>query len=192
MNKDRIKEMLMVEEDFFELDKEKKIAKMKLHFPKPSSIFDENSLTKTPMLSDDFFDWVKLAIQYPPRNYKLDLDISFDDMEGYTSEALQDIFEKNVALEFKRLNRETNSKNLLAMGLILIGVLFFVLTMIMNRLWTGENLAKEIISYVADIATTVTFWEALTILVVENKEKRDSAVSLAKRFGDINFHKKEE
>ena len=43
-----------------------------------------------------------------------------------------------------------------------------------------------------DIGTTVTFWEALTILIVENKEKSDITMNLIKRYGNINFHQKEE
>ena len=49
-------------------------------------------------------------------------------------------------------------------------------------------LAKEIISYIFDISVTVTFWEALTILIVENKEKRKTDIEILKRFKTIKFH----
>jgi len=57
-------------------------------------------------------------------------------------------------------------------------------------LWTSENVIKSIISYIMDIGATVTIWEALTILIVENKEKRDLNIDLLRRFDSIRFHKK--
>jgi phosphotransacetylase len=68
--------------------------------------------------------------------------------------------------------------------------LFFAAMMIMNHLWVDGGVPKEVIGYIADIATTVTFWEAMTILIVENAERRSYLANLARRFESIAFRKK--
>lgn len=179
-----------IENNFFELDHENKIAHMKLEFSKPSEIFDTNSITKTPVLSDDFNEWIKAAFEYAPRKYKICLDISFDDMENYSEEYLRDIFYKNMMLEGKKVFNKVGIKNKIAIGLLITGFILLVSMILSLSLWKDGGIAKEIISYIFDIATTVTFWEALTILIVENKEKRDLTKNYIKKFESIVFHKK--
>lgn len=180
------------EENFFDLDKDNKIALMKLEFDNPNDIFDKNAITKTPILNDDFIEWLKCSFEYTPEKYKIDLDISFNDMGGYSEHELKDIFYKNVLLKGKETFNETRRKNKVAIGLILLGIIFFIIMLLINNLWVNGGLFKEILSYIMDIGTTVTFWEALTILIVENKEKSDITLNLIKRYGNINFHQKEE
>lgn len=186
----RFKEFLDIEEDFFELDKESKIATINLEFSKPSDIFDINAITKTPMLSDDFLDWIHTTFEYAPRKYKLDLNISFEDLENYKVEQLEDIFKKNIGLEFKRIERKVLSKNRIAYVLICVGLLFLIGMILMESFWNEGGTIKTIISYIFDIMTTVTFWEAMTILVVESVERRKAMQSIAKRFNKITFLKK--
>lgn len=188
--KNRLNEFINVENEFYELDQENKKAIMRLEFNKVSDIFDMSLITKTPMLNDVFSDWVKCSFEYAPRKYKIDLDISFSDMEGYTSEEMKDIFLKNVYLEAKKTLRNVSLKNNIAYGLIVLGVLFFIAMMLINNLVKDGGIFKDIICYIMDIATTVTFWEALTILIVETKEKGDLGRNLMKRFDSINFHLK--
>ena len=52
--------------------------------------------------------------------------ISFDDLEGYDNDSLQDIFNRNMMLEFKRNEVKANTKNKIAISLICIGLLFFI------------------------------------------------------------------
>ena len=92
-----------IESEFFELDQENKKALMKLEFDKPSSIFDKNAVTKIPVLSDEFLSWIIASFEYAPKNYKIDLDIAFEDMENYNGEELKEIFFKNLILEAKRI-----------------------------------------------------------------------------------------
>ncbi len=179
-----------IEQEFFDIDEEQKIARINLRFPNPSSVFDLNYVSEKPVLSDDFFDWVKSAFDIVPSKYKIDLDIEFEDMQGYDEDELLDIFKLNTMLEYRTLRNASKKRNKIALGLFGVGILFFVLMILINKTWTGESLLKDIFSYVSDIATTVTFWEALTLLVVQNKEDRDYALGLAGRFHSIRFHKK--
>ena len=186
-----IKEFMNIEEEFFELDHEKKIAHLQLEFKKPSDIFDVNAKTKKPVLNDEFADWVKSSFEYAPRKYKINLEIVFDDLEGYDEEELEKIFFSNIMLEAKKANNQTIAKNKIALGLIGLGVVFFVIMMLVTNLWQNGGIAKDIIAYVMDIGTTVTFWEAMTILIVENKEKRDLYRDLIKRYDAITFRKRQ-
>ena len=178
-----------IENDFFELDHENKKAHMKLSFSKPSDIFDVNSITKLPVLCDDFNDWIKASFEYAPRKYKIDLDIGFDDMEGYEEEQLKEIFHKNMLLEGKKNLKQTALKNKIALGLVITGLISLIAMILLLSLWKDGGVAKEIVSYVFDIATTVTFWEAMTILIVENKEKRDLTKNFIRKYDSITFHK---
>lgn len=179
-----------IENEFFELDHENKKAHMKLEFSKPSDIFDANSITKIPVLSDDFNDWIKASFEYAPRKYKIDLDIGFDDLEGYKEEEIQDIFQKNMMLEGKKSLKQTALKNKIAIGLVITGLISLISMILLLGLWKDGGVVKEIVSYIFDIATTVTFWEAMTILIVENKEKRNLAKNFIRKYDSIKFHKK--
>jgi hypothetical protein len=190
MSENELKALLNVEEEFFDLDKEKKIAYMNLEFNTPKDIFDAPSLTKTPILNDDFMDWLQTAFAYAPKGYKIALDVAFDDLASYEEKDLERIFLLNMALEFKKTRNQSRRKNWIAYSLIGLGVLFFAAMMIMNHLWVDGGVPKEVIGYIADIATTVTFWEAMTILIVENAERRSYLANLARRFESIAFRKK--
>ena len=163
---------------------------MKLEFESPIEIFDKNSITKTPVFNDELTEWMQAAFEYAPRGYKINLDVAFNDMGEYTSEDLKSFFLKNTALEFKRSQRKMNLKNKIAFVLIGLGLVLLIALLLVTALWKDGGTAKEIFTYVFDIATTVTFWEALTILVVENTERRNYMGSLLKKFKNIEFHKK--
>ena len=188
--KKKWEEFRNVESEFFDIDEERKIATLRFHFASPEDIMDVNSVTKIPVLNDEFSDWIQYALAYTPRRVKIDIDVSFSSMDGYTEEGLFEIFRKNVGLEAKKIYRENRAKKLLAYGLIGIGLLFFLLMLLLTHVFE-TGLAGEIVGYVSDIATTVAFWEALTILLVENRERRNAALEVMKRFHSISFHAEE-
>ena len=193
MSKDKgknIKHFFHIEEEFFEIDKSEDRAVVRLEFDCVSDVFDINYMSKTPVMSDDFLDWVQSAFSIIPPKYKIDLDISFGDTEGYTEDELADIFRKNILLEYRTVYIKTAKKNRIAFGLIGIGLAFFSVMMLMTRLWQTESIWRDVFVYVSDIATTVTFWEAVIILVVENKENRAYRRDLERRFDNIRLHGK--
>ena len=177
-----------IEESFFDIDPRKKIAYIKLHFEKPSDIFDVNYMSKRPILNDDFLDWITYVFDMIPKKYRIDLDIAFDEFEAEMQEPLQKDFWYNIFSEYKTARAKEHAKNRIAYSLLGIGTAFFVAMLLVTHLWTAESLTREIFIYVSDIATTVTFWEAMTILVVERKENRSYRKNLAKRFDAIHFH----
>lgn len=175
------------EEDFFTIDKEKRLAKIVLSFDKVSDVFDVNYVTKTPVLSDDFLDWFASAFKMIPARYKLEFFVSFNDYEGYTKEQLDGIFRKNIMLDAKNKRDAQKKRNSIAYGLIAVGVAFFIGMLITEFRWKAESVAKIIFSYVSDIATTVAFWEGLTILIVERRENRSYVKDVTKRFAGVRF-----
>ena len=191
MKKNKIlKEYEKIEEEFFDIDENQKKATIKLRFNAPSDIFDVNYLSKKPVLSDDFLDWIKSAFDIIPAKYKINLDVSFTDMQGYSAEELNDIFKKNMMLEYKTSRSKRKSRNNIAFTLMGIGALFFIVMLFIEHLWVSDSILQKIFVYVSDICTTVTFWEALTILVVENHESRVYSLNLLERFSSIKFHAK--
>ena len=185
--RDSIIKINLIEDSFFELDHVNKKVLMRLKYDSPNDIFNANVVTKIPTLNEEFFEWIKSSFGNAPRDYKIDLVISFNDMKGYTSEDLKEIFIKNTILEAVKSLKVTKAKSKIAFSLIFIGILFFISMMLINSFWTDENIIKDIVKYIMDIATTVTIWEALTILIIENKEKRDLTRNLYKRFDSIVF-----
>jgi len=180
-----------IEEQFFDIDKQSRTANIKLCFNKASDVFDKNYVSKVPILSDDFLDWIKSAFRLIPSRYKIALDVSFTDMEGYSEAELKDIFDKNILLEYKSRFAQTRRKNRVAYSLIILGVVFFALMMTMNALWQDGGIVRDAIAYISDIATTVTLWEAMCILIVEGKERRSYNKGLITRFKSISFHASE-
>ena len=184
MNTERMAEYRSAEENFFDLDHENKIAHIVLQYEQPGDIFEQSMRTKIPRLCSDFIDWIISSFDYVPKKYKADLCISFDDMGGYTTQQLEDIFRKNFQLELKIRNRQANKQKTLALLLCLIGFAFIAVSFFVNKNWQDEGTLKEVIAYVLDIAATVPFWGALDILLIENSERRGRLINLG-----IKFHK---
>lgn len=182
-----IKKIANIEESFFDIDEKARVAAIELEFGSPDDIFDNTYVSKIPVLSDDFIAWIGGAFRLVSDKYRIALTVRFDDMGGYTEKELAEIFYKNIDLEFKSRFVENRGKNRIAYGLIAIGIAFFLVMMLVNRLWESDSVWKDIFVYVSDIATTVAFWEAITILVVQQKEKLDYLKNLKSRFASIKF-----
>lgn len=104
-------------------------------------------------------------------------------------ESFFDIDKKNIELELRNRIKENRKRRSIAIGLIATGFMFFIVMMLVQRSWESGSVWKNIFIYTADIATTVTIWEALTILVVEQKENRAYLKDLGSRFSSIHFTK---
>lgn len=188
MYREAIKSIVNIEDDFFDIDKEKKVANIVLNFDKPDDIFDLNYNSKIPVLSDDFLDWIASAFRIIPRRYKIKLDVRFRDLQGYDAETLEKIFEKNIVLEYVGRKSGRIKENKISWSLIGLGTVLLLATIFMNLFWQTDGIAKEIIMYVFDIAVTVTFWEAFTSLIVKRQEIFGYRKDLVTRFSAITFH----
>jgi hypothetical protein len=93
-------------------------------------------------------------------------------------------------LEFKRIEKMASKKNHIAIWLIMLGVLLLVSTIFLTGFWTEDGVIKQVVTYILDIATTVTIWEALTILVVDTTERRSNIKNIYSRVKSISFQEK--
>ncbi|MDD7735932.1 MAG: hypothetical protein PT941_04035 [Bacillales bacterium] len=189
--KKKIIKKFEVEREFFDIDDENKRTNFNLEFSSPEDIFDPNLKSGVPALSDDFVEWLKEALEYSPKKYKIDLNVTFDDLGEYTEEELKFIFQKNMMLEYKKMKRNEFSKNRLAYSLIGVGIVLLISTFTILSMWKNIGLIYEIFSYILDIATTVVFWEALTILLVEGRERKFYLKQMITRFDKVVFKKKD-
>ncbi len=187
MKKNLLREYENIEREFFEIDDATKTATFSLRFDSPKDIFETNCLSKIPLLTLDFNSWISEAFDSVPRNYKVDLDIEFKDMEGYTPEQLKEYFDKNTVLSVKNGRKQTRIHDRLAVLLILIGFAFLIGMLLMRKFWTTNDFWHDAFFYVLDIATTVLFWEAAGILLVESSRKRLNVRRFATSFGKIEF-----
>ena len=62
----------------------------------------------------------------------------------------------------------------------------------MEAFWISESVWKDLFSYLFNIITTVSLYEAVTILSVEREEKMATIINLRKRFPAIHFEQNEE
>lgn len=189
--KKKIIKKFEVEREFFDIDDENKRTNFNLEFSSPEDIFDPNLKSGVPALSDDFVEWLKETLEYSPKKYKIDLNVTFDDLGEYTEEELKFIFQKNMMLEYKKMKRNEFSKNRLAYSLIGVGIVLLISTFTILSMWKNIGLIYEIFSYILDIATTVVFWEALTILLVEGRERKFYLKQMITRFDKVVFKKKD-
>lgn len=187
VSKKTLENFKSIEEEFFEIHKERRLAVIRLSFDRVSDVFDLNYITRKPIMSDDFMEWITDAFSIIPSRYKIKLVISFKDYEGYSKEQLDDIFRKNIILFAKSKRDGQRKRHSIAYGLIAVGMVFFVGMLLTEITWETESIVKTIVSYISDIATTVAFWEAMNILIVEKREQRSYLMAVEKRFAGVTF-----
>ena len=184
------KEFLSIHEDFFQLDEQDKLARVDLEFEAPSEIFFSAVQAGIPVLSEDFLTWLYNAFDYLPDRYKLDINVYFSDMKGYSEGQLEEIFRKNILLVLRILGEKARRRNRLLLILCATGLAFILLSAWLNQVWKEEGTVRDIVFFIMDIIATVPFWGAMDIYLVEGSERRRTAANIKKRFNSISFHRK--
>ena len=67
------------------------------------------------------------------------------------------------------------------------GIVCFFLTMLLNLGWQTESVWKDFLACVADILTTVFFWEAVALFFTGRRERKDTLREVVYRFSAIHF-----
>ncbi len=186
----RVNEFKNIEEEFFDLDENEKIASIELSYESPEDIFNQNVMTKTPVMNDDFIDLASKVFEIVPDKYKLDIRVMFDDLGDYNVKELKDICRKNIILEGKREYGSARSQNLLALSLCAVGFFFIIISALLDRVWLQEGLMRKIVAFLLETAATVPFWSAADIYFVENKERRRKNLNFIRRCDSITFYQK--
>ena len=186
------KQFRSIEERFFDLDHEKHIAYVDLTYDRPSDLFYKDVFTKEPMLADEFISGLSWMFSYLPGGYKLDIRISFNDMEGYSEEELRELFLQNLELELMSRIRNNFFDYSVAFSLCLIGLIFILASIFLKNLWTDPSVFQQVIFFFTETLTTVPFWGAMDILVVQRVTRKKEFDNVSRRFGNIEFKKKED
>ncbi|MCR5761693.1 MAG: hypothetical protein K6F82_06885 [Sphaerochaetaceae bacterium] len=172
---------------FYTLDDENKSVEACFVYDSVYDLFDCSIGTKTPILSDDFVDNFKYTFESVPDDYTVDFIIKCKDSESFTESQLEEIFRSNIELQALRTFSMTKRKVRLSYALIFTGLILLVATLFIEKFWVNGGFSKKVFSYVIDIATTVTIWEAMNILLVDMKEQRRYLKNIRKRFHSIRF-----
>ena len=180
-----------IENEFFELDPVQNTALIRMEYKKPGDIIEADAVTKTPRMTIDFIEDLIDKVDYLPPKYKMHLIVTFEDMEGYSEEQLEDICSKNLLLETKARNRNAKVHNRLALYLCATGLMFILLAIWIGNIWKEESMLRNIVAYILDIAATVPFWAAMEIYFIDNSERRRKLINLKKRFERIEFRHKQ-
>ena len=186
------KNYLSIEKEFFEMDEENKTALIRMEFQSPDEIIKSGTISKTPMMTDEFLDDVVGMFDLVPDTYHLDLRMVFDEMGGYTKEQMTQIFDKNILLITKSRNRIAHRHNMLALTMVGIGILLILLFVWLSNIWTKESQARTIAEFILEIVATVPFWAAMEIYFIDNSERRRTLMNLKRRFHRIEFVTKDE
>ena len=172
---------------FFDIDKESNTARVLLSYDRPGDVFDERYETETPLMNAEFVDSIKDTLKMIPMKYRIDLTVRFSDPDGWNEQMLTDILRKNLRLQVGKASREVRRKDLIAVLLIVIGAVFFALRMLVHGVWGRDSFLNDLIYYVADLATTVTMYEALTILLLQQGEFRIDLRNIERRISSVRF-----
>lgn len=186
------KNYLSIEKEFFEMDDENKTALIRMEFQSPDEIIKSGTISKTPMMTDEFLDDVVGMFDLVPDTYHLDLRMVFDEMGGYTKEQMTQIFDKNIMLITKSHHRVAYRHNMLALTMVGIGILLILLFVWISKIWTEESEARSIAEFILEIVATVPFWAAMEIYFIDNSERRRTLMNLKRRFHRIEFVTKDE
>lgn len=187
--KDQNRELEQVAQSFFETDEEKKIAKMVLKYEKTEDLFDPACCLLKPIVSREVLAHIGSMFGLVPNDYKVDLTLRFDDLCGYPESQLVEIIRKNFALEMRGSRTQNKNRRNLAFSFIGIGVLFFLIMIIIKRFWVADTVWNDLVFYFFDILTTVAFYQAATILVVEHREKKAIVNSMRNHFHELIIEK---
>lgn len=180
-----------IDKEFYEIDEENKSGTIRLLFNNPKEIFSDNYISSTPLIKEEFMNQMLNAYYLIEHKYSVNTIIEFIDLDGYTEEELKTIFMKNLLYKAKVDNNKDKSTNRIGISLLLSGIIFLVALILIELIWKNESFIRTIVFYVMDILSTVTLWEALTILIVQRKEKNKTYVEIIKRMGNVIFKKVE-
>ncbi|MBR4500299.1 MAG: hypothetical protein IKP22_00195 [Clostridia bacterium] len=178
-----------IEKEFFEIDNAGKSAVVHLLFQSPEAIFDPTCRSKTPVFASDFRETLQSAFEMIPKGLQISLEIAFEDTGDYSGDKMQDIFRKNLLFISKSIVQSIRARNRIALLLFIAGLVFFVGMIMIGHLWETESFWHEVFFYFLDIATTVLFWEAAGIFLVEKKERTAQAREYLERLVNIRFIK---
>ena len=189
MKAKKLEEWDSIEREFFKIDEEEKTAKIVMQYDSAEDWIDSTCLTDTPLINTEVLDQIRSVFGLAPRKYKVDLTLRFNDFGPYTETQMADILKKNLIIELKGKVNETRQRDRTAVYFIIAGLLSFLFMFLMRSALAGDTMWDEFFFYLFDIITTVSLYEAVTILFLEKKEKLAEFRNLLDSVSAIHFEK---
>ena len=171
----------------FNVDEEKKLVDLTLNYESASEVLITNLDTKVPTFDRDKFGRIKEIISEFPRDYKVNLDITIQDYEGYKPEEMLEGFNDAVELTIYSGNRDNRTKWLKTIFFLIAGilVLFFIANGIIQS-WAGiSDTAAEVLREVLDISAWVFVWQAVSLAFLTPTEDRLVSTTLKHRLNNV-------
>ena len=149
----------------FNVDEEKKIVDLTLNYESANDVLITNLDTKVPTFDRDKFGRIKEIISEFPIDYKVNLDITIQDYNGYEPEEMLEGFNDAVELTVYSGEKDHRKKWLQTTFLLIAGilVLFFIANGVIQN-WGGITpTAAEVLREVLDISAWVFVWQAVSL-----------------------------
>lgn len=177
-------------DEFYSLDKEKKIIFADFRYEKASDLLDNNiGDIKHPQFSNDVLEDIEHVLENIPNGFKVDINFYIKDYGNYNANKLITTF--NNTLELRRYNSRKNrlNKQLFSSLLILIGIIVLFLMIILKNYFKFKNqIQEDIIEEVLDITAWVFIWEAVTLLFLEIPNETKFAIEIQRKISKISFY----
>ena len=179
-------------EKYYNIDNDKKIINIDLHYQKTSDILLTNEGNNDyPLFRNEIIETINNSIERTPRDYKVNIILDIEDYENYKPKQIIESFNDTLELGQYSARRGKQLKNLIASILILIGIiLLFFMIIGKNNNWFEEGIKSDIISEVIDIAAWVFIWEAVTMIFLEQPEQNKFALKIRRKVVQITMLKK--
>ena len=185
-NKQQLRQVELMKKRF-NVDEEKKLVDLTLNYETASEVLITNLDTKVPTFDRDKFSRIKEIISEFPNDYKVNLDITIQDYEGYKPEEMLEGFNDAVELTIYSGNKDNRIKWLKTIFLMIAGilVLFFIANGIIQS-WAGiSTTAAEVLREVLDISAWVFVWQAVSLAFLTPSEDRIISTTLKYRLNNV-------
>lgn len=177
----------------FNVDEEKKLVDLTLNYESANDVLITNLDTKVPTFDRDKFGRIKEIISEFPIDYKVNLDITIKDYNGYKPEEMLEGFNDAVELTVYSGEKDHRKKWLQTTFLLIAGilVLFFIANGVIQN-WGGITpTAAEVLREVLDISAWVFVWQAVSLAFLTPSEDRLVSLALKHRLNYVILRDKE-
>ena len=176
---------------YYDVDEEKQTVDIKLGYDQASDLFtDDYASENHPEVSHDIVDRVSEVIGRVPTDYKTNVKLQINDLEGHSPETVLESFNDAVELSHYSVHKETKGKWLKIAMLIIAGLLFLIFMNVGDACgWFGEaedSYTKTMVEFI-DIIGWVFLWESVTIIFLSPSEEKIRTMRLKRRVNSISI-----